>query len=175
MRYLMLLALLVAVGCTMGGRDGKPAVRGGNRPALDIPRDGPQSPVLVRWKVNSDQGGVLQIDAVLTLQSALPLSVSVHVEMPPELELVSGQTSFEIPANTDPGEMVASFTFRYASTPSLNLKVVADASGPTMGVHATDEYRFGRAAPQQLRPNATGPNVKIGDRDLGPSIGIGTH
>ncbi len=171
MRHLMLLASFVAVGCTMGGRDGKTAVRA-EQHALDIPRDGPQSPLVVQWKVNSDQGGTLRIDAVLTLRSALPLPVSVHVEMPPGLELVSGQTSFEIPANTDPGDTVASFTFQYASTPSLNLKVVADASGPTMGVHATDEYRFGRPEPQPVRPQPTGPTIKIGDTELGPAIQI---
>jgi hypothetical protein len=126
----------------------------------------------VRWAPISDSGGRLRLEGHIELKALLAAPVNVHVEIPRGLELVSGETAFQIPADTTPGDVVRAFEFAYQEAPVEDLKLVADLSGGTFGVHAADAYRFGRHEPQPVRPQPTGPSIKLGDTDLGPAIQI---
>ena len=169
----ILACLLAATACSSNGPSPKIAV------ARDVARAGsgegaPEAPLQLRWQVLSDAGGRLSIAAVVVRKAVLDSPIDVHVEVPAGLHLVSGQTSFQLPPNAQPGETTTTFEFTYATVPAGDLKLVADLSGGAMGVHATDTYRFGRPEPQPVRPQPTGPSIKIGDTDLGPAIQIDT-
>jgi len=171
MRHLVLLASLLAGGCALDGRNDKPAALPSPAPIVTAD-NAPKAPVRIRWRVLSDQGGRLKIEAVLERLVPLRVPVTVRVEVPPGLQLLSGATSFEIPADAPPGETSMPLEFSYADVPPTDLKVVADAFGYSMGVHAADTYRFGRPEPQPVRPQPSGPNIKVGNTDLGPAIQI---
>ncbi len=168
---ILLACLLTATACSSNGPSPKVAV------ARDVARTGsgegaPETPLQVRWQVLSDAGGRLSIAAVVERKAMLSSPIDVHVEVPTGLQLMSGQTSFLLPPNVQPGETTTTFEFSYAAAPAGDLKLVADLSGGAMGVHATDTYRFGRPEPQPVRPQPTGPSIKLGDTDLGPAIQI---
>jgi hypothetical protein len=134
--------------------------------------DAARAPMLVRWQLLSDNGGRLRISAIVVRKALLRVPIDVQVEVPPGLQLVSGTTTFRLEANLPPGETVATMEFVYSRAPREDLKLTAHATGPGMGVHATDVYRFGRPAPHPPRPQPSGPSNKVGDVDLGPAIEI---
>jgi hypothetical protein len=132
----------------------------------------PEIPVRVRWKVISDEGGRLVVDAIVERRAPLSFPVSVRVEAPPGLTLASGAMQFQVPADGATGETARRLEFTYAgSPPSGDLNLVGDGGQTGVGIHATDAYRFGRTAPVK-RPEMSGPNIKFGDKDLGPAIPI---
>jgi len=133
----------------------------------------PEIPLRVRWSVVSDAGGRLVVDAVVLRRAQLRFPVSIRVQIPAGLTLMSGPAKFEVPVDGQTGESVTRLEFSYqGAPPSGDLELVGDAVDPGVGIHATDSYRFGRKVDVK-RPEPTGPNVKIGDKDLGPSVPIG--
>ncbi|SRR6266849_3894410 len=136
----------------------------------------PQTPMRVRWNVLSDHNGHLAIEAIVERRASLSFPVSVRVEIPPGLSLVSGLLQFEVPADGQTGESATRLEFTYSgAAPTGDLMIIADAHAPGVGIHATDVYRFGRIEPAQVRPQPSGPNIKVGDKDLGPAIQIDRH
>ena len=169
---LVLLSGLTAIACSANSGNAKtPPPRVAEYDA-GTDQDAPQAPLLVRWQLISDEGGRLRISSVIAHRAVLGVPVDVQIEVPDGLQLISGETSFQLEANVPPGEAVNTLEFTYASTPPGDLKLVANVSGPGMGVHAVDVYRFGRAPPTQPRPQPSGPGNKIGNVDLGQPIQI---
>jgi hypothetical protein len=170
MRHLILVAALFALACTPS----RPMEKVPQPPAITAVDDGaPRAPLQVRWNVLSDAGGRLKVEAVIERRSALRSPVTVMVEVPAGLQLVSGQTTLEVPADAPAGASSLALEFSYTSTPLADLVLVADLAGARMGVHAVASYRFGRPEPTQARPAPTGPSLQVGGRDLGPSIPLG--
>lgn len=167
----VLACSLAVIACSASTGNGRAAAQPDAANNV-VAEDAARVPLLVRWQLLSEAGGRLRISAVVVRRSLMRVPIDVHVEVPPGLQLVSGTTAFQIEANLQPGETVNTLEFTYSSTPSEGLKLVADARSSGMGVHATDVYRFGRPAPQQPRPQPSGPNNKVGDVDLGPAIQI---
>lgn len=133
----------------------------------------PEFPVRVRWNVVSDAGGRLVVDAVVGRRAPLRFPVSVRVVIPAGLTLMSGPTRFEIPADGRTGESMTRLEFSYRGAPPAgDLQLIGDAGETGAGMHATDAYRFGRTVDVK-RPAPSGPDVKIGDKDLGPAVPIG--
>jgi hypothetical protein len=172
MKPLFVLACgLAATACSANAGNGVPTSTPDAQHMM-VAEDAAQAPLLVRWQLLSDVGGRLKISAVVLRRTVLRVPIDVQIEVPPGLQVVSGSTRFRLEANLQPGESVATLEFAYSETPPGDLKLIADVSGPGMGVHATDAYRFGRPAPQPVRPQPSGPNNKVGNVDLGPAIQI---
>ncbi len=133
----------------------------------------PELPLRVRWRVISDAGGRLVVDAIVVRRAQLRFPVSVRVQVPAGLTLVSGPPAFVVPADGRTGESVTRLELSYhGAPPAGDLELVGDAVGTGVGIHATDAYRFGRNV-EVKRPAPAGPSVKIGDKDLGPAVPIG--
>ena len=135
----------------------------------------PEIPVRVRWNVISDAGGRLLVDAVVVRRAPLRFPVSVRVRVPAGLTWVSGPTRFEVPADGQTGESMTRLEFSYRGAPPAgDLELVGDAGDPGagVGIHAADAYRFGRTVDVK-KPAPSGPDVKIGDKNLGPAVPIG--
>jgi hypothetical protein len=129
-------------------------------------------PVRVRWNVISDRDGRLVVDAVVERRARLGFPVSVTVDIPKGLALASGPSRFEIPDDGQTGESVTRLEFTYAGRPpAQDLRLVGDGGQTGVGVHATDSYRFGRSV-EAVKPAPSGPNIRVGDKDLGPAIPI---
>jgi hypothetical protein len=159
--------ILSTVACQTGTRDAATSATAASATASE---SAAQTPLFVRWQVQSDSGGRLLITAVLTRRASLRVPVELHVEVPQGLQLVSGSTDLKLEPNLPPGQTEVQLEFQYATPPAGDLKVVAIASGNGMGVHATDTYRFGRAAPASTQPQPGGATHRIGNVDLGPSV-----
>jgi hypothetical protein len=173
MRHLALLASLLSAGCALDARGGKIPIS--PPPGIAVADGAPKAPLHIRWRVLSDEDGRLQIEAILERRVRLDAPIGVRVEVPSGLRLVSGQTSFQVPAQMQPGETKVLFEFSHAGPPPEDLKVVADSTGASMGVHASDSYRFGRPEPKSPRPRPEGPSIVVGDKDLGPAIPLDAH
>jgi hypothetical protein len=169
MRSIVLSAAVLVAGCTPS----RPLEKA-SPPAAEIAADdaAPRAPLLVRWQLVSDANGSLKVEAVLERRVTLRTPVTVQIEVPAGLQLVSGQTALEIPAGAAPGSTSLPLEFRYAGTPPDDLRLVADSAGAKLGVHAVASYRFGRPEPAQARPTPSGPSLKAGGLDLGPSVQI---
>jgi hypothetical protein len=113
--------------------------------------------------------GALQLVARVETHSPAPADVSVSVRVPAGVTMVRG-APFVIASTAGIGVREEPFDFTYSVTPGEDLVLVADAQGASAGVHAEDAYRFGRPAPAQVIPQATGPRVLVGNHDLGRSI-----
>jgi hypothetical protein len=129
----------------------------------------PHVPLHVEWRVKHSEPGALELVARVEMHSPAPSDVVVTVRVPPGVTLVRG-APFVLPRETEPGVREEEFDFTYAVTPGEDLVLVADAQGPSAGVHAEDAYRFGRPPPSQVVPQPTGPRVVVGTHDLGKSI-----
>jgi len=169
-RILPLNLCLLMLGCTVTSNTAARPTAPDAPPESATSKDAAQAPLLVRWQIQSDTGGHLRVLAVVSRKATLRVPIDVRVEVPAGLHLVSGETAFQLKANLEPGETIATLEFSYTTPPDGELRLIAHASGPGMGVQATDAYRFGR--PQQTKPlpQATGPTHKIGTVDLGPSV-----
>ncbi len=171
MNRLILLALLpLSSACRTSGPNGTPPAQLSEPERVASAETAPQSPLLARWQVLSDAGGRLRISAILDRKVAFVVPIEVQVRIPSGLRMLSGQSSFQVPPNTPPGETSVTFEFAYTSVPTADLNLVADVGSNAMGVHATVSYRFGRREPEPIRPERSGPNVKFGTTDLGPAI-----
>ena len=62
------------------------------------------------------------------------------------------------------------FEFTFATPPKDDAHLKLDGDGAGMGFHYDVPYRFGRSAPADVDPAATGPSVEIGGKKFGPSV-----
>jgi hypothetical protein len=160
---------LSLTACTTASSS-RPAAPESATPAVG--EDAARAPLFVHWQLLSDEGGRLRVSAVVVRKATFRVPIDVRVEVPEGLQLVSGQTAFQIAPGLTPGETTSTLEFTYLSAPRTDLKLVAHASGPGMGVQATGVYRFGRAESKATPPQPTGPAVQVGNLNLGPSIPI---
>ena len=158
---------LSTVACQTGARDAATSATAASATASE---SAAQTPMFVRWQVQSDSGGRLLITAVLTRRASLRVPIDLHVEVPQGLQLVSGPTDLKLEPNLPPGQTEVALEFQYSTPPAGDLKVIAVANGNGMGVHATDAYRFGRPAPTSAQPQPGGTSHRIGNVDLGPAV-----
>jgi hypothetical protein len=75
-----------------------------------------------------------------------------------------------IPADPTPGVTTLDFAFRIDRVPADDLVAIVDSQSAGGGVHAEKRFRFGRPDPVLQVPRKTGPSLKIGGRDYGPSV-----
>jgi len=173
-RSITLIGALTAsvLGCV--GRSGAPeggaTIQGQVRGA---PEESARSPVEVTWLGEGASGqSQLQLTARVRLLAPLVAPLSVSVEVPAGVTLVTGPQKFSIPPTGEPSTHDTPYVFEVRGTTSENLKLVADVQTASFGIHAVDEYRFGRPAPVGPRPKRAGPRVKVAGYDFGATVAI---
>jgi hypothetical protein len=166
---ILAVSLLLLVAC-------KQPVAEQNAPGLDAPATGnpsrrPETPVVVRWNERSFEDGRLLLIAQIKLRTPMPTPTQVQIQVPPGTTLVRGEAAFQIPPTKEPLFVEREYAFRVTEVTDEDLLVIADARTQAFGVHATDAWTFGRPKPE-LRPDANGEDVRVGGRNLGPSVNV---
>jgi hypothetical protein len=174
------MAILIAIAAWSCGRPratvdqqsnlGLRAEQGGQ-----VPNDAPQTPLHIQWILQSDEGGALQITARIDRLAPLRFPLNVSVRIPDGMALVRGPRAFTVSASDSTGTTDTAYRFRYGKVPADDLVLVADVQNQSFGIHAEDHYRFDRPPPVQARPVASGPHLRIGSNDFGPSILISSQ
>lgn len=159
---LVALVLLSALGCARPRLDAPPP------PAP--PSDRAQLPVRVTWEERSR--GPNEAVVIAKLERLVPIDTpfTVRVEVPAGAKVTHGRTSFTVLPNTEALTVTEELTFAYEATPADDAMLLVDADTGAMGFHFKVPWRFGRPAPAELQPKLTGPALKKGDRNFGPSI-----
>lgn len=139
-------------------------------PPESPPSSNPESPARVAWVVKSLESGRVTLTARVERFAPMAVPLAVTVAVPASVRVLQGKTSYLVPASDGAATNEAEFVFAFDAAPSDDIVLTADVQTPSFGVHATDAYRFGRPAPVGPMPKATGPHLKIGERDFGPTV-----
>lgn len=132
-----------------------------------------RSPVQVSWQeIRRDETQVELIARVQRL-APLPFPLEVSVSLPAGATLKTGRARFTLAPNLEGETHDEAIVVAYATVPAGDVELAADGQTAEMGVHARMAYRFGRPAPLQDAVAPAGPDLKKGDKNLGPSIPIG--
>jgi len=128
-------------------------------------------PVQLSWK--EVELGANQVSLIAQVQRApLTFPIEVSVALPDGATLTEGRAKFTLAPNAELTTDVEAITVSFAKTPATDLELHADGEVPEMGIHAVVAYRFGRPPPLQPVVKPSGPDLKVGDKNLGPSIPI---
>lgn len=129
-------------------------------------------PVRVSWveTSRSPDGAVL----VARIERIAPLDTpfTVQVTVPAGVVVKSGRTRFVLPPNPEQALDDEVLVLAWTAPPADDATLAVDADTGSLGVHFRVPYRFGRQAPAETPPAATGPSLQLRDRNLGPTIPI---
>lgn len=140
-----------------------------DRPALNTTTR-LQSPVKVSWEEVSRADGQAVVLAKIERITKLDLPFLVQVEVPADVTVKEGRQRLELLPNHEAVLVTERFVFTYADAPKEDARLRVDGNTDSMGFHFDVPYRFGRAAPEEIDPPATGPSLELGGRKLGPSV-----
>lgn len=129
-----------------------------------------QFPMNVRW----EERALSETHATLVVHvqrlNALPMPLVVSVTVPPGV-VVKGTTHFSLEPNVEADDQTQTLELSYAQRPTAPAELHVDGDATSMGVHATQLYRFGRPEPEEPHVNATGPSpAGKGGVPMGPSV-----
>lgn len=129
-----------------------------------------QSPIRVSWEELSrtDTGAVVL--AKIERLNHLDMSFAMTIELPPGVKAVDGRTQLTLLPNTEPVLVTERLTLAYEAQPSEDALLKLDGDSGAMGFHYKVPYRFGRAAPEERGPAATGVAPVKGGKSFGPSV-----
>ncbi len=127
-------------------------------------------PVRVSWEEVSRSATEAVVLAKLERVNALAMPFVMTLEVPPGATVVSGRTRLTLLPNAEPVLVTETITFHFEAPPPGDAVLKLDGDSGAMGFHFKVPYRFGRPVHAEQPPAATGPAVKLGDRNLGPSI-----
>lgn len=103
------------------------------------------APVVAQWRVKSRGKGFLELVARVERRDLLREVLKVHVQLPPEITVESGEIDYSLPPAQAPGADERVLRLKYTSFPEEPLVLSVDAEGDTFTLHATSDYRFGRS------------------------------
>ena len=103
------------------------------------------APVHAQWRVKSRGKGFLELIARVERRDLLREALKVHVKLPPEVAVESGEIDYTLLPVKEPGVDERVLRLRYTAFPEEPLLLSVDAEGDTFTLHATSDYRFGRS------------------------------
>lgn len=127
-------------------------------------------PVSVTWETVTLTDSSAKVIAHIRRWSVLPGPLTVRLEVPSGVAMASGRTSFEVPANEHPDEVLEVFELRFEQKPQRDLVLKVNGQWPGGGLSFAVPFRFGRSEPLQPTVTATGTPLVINGRQLGPSV-----
>lgn len=129
-----------------------------------------QSPVKVSWEELSRSGTQAVVLAKVERVTKLAIPFLLTVELPAGVKVLEGRTSLQLLPNTEAVTITERLVLGFDAPPADDVQLKLDGDTTAMGFHFKVPYRFGRAAPEDRGPAATGPEFKKGDTSFGPSI-----
>lgn len=191
MRYhvALTLSLTVAMACSQTPRDEPARVTAQVPPMQVVEGDGPDAPVLARWRSLSDGvmpgvtgapsgvalptvGETLQLAARVEYQGAVMLPVTLDIRLPRGVSLERGSLHRTLPV-APPGTVYEEpLTLRFTSPPTEDLVMVIDARSPSWGVHGEVPYRLSRREPVHVPTSTPGAPVVLDGHLVAPTVRI---
>jgi hypothetical protein len=100
----------------------------------------------------------------------LDMPFVMSVELPAGVKATEGRTVLNLLPNTEPVLITERLTLSFEGTPAGDAILKLDGDSGAMGFHYKVPYRFGRAAPEETGPAATGVAPMKGGKSFGPSV-----
>ena len=132
----------------------------------------PRNPVQVSWQEVRRGASKAELVARVQRLTALSFPLEVTIALPEGVTLAAGRARFTLPPNAEGTTHDEAVTLAYEKTPAGDAELRADGAAADVGVHARMAYRFGRPGPKSEVVAPGGPDLKAGDRNLGPSVPI---
>lgn len=117
----------------------------GQAAAAPAPSANTTAPVVAQWRVKSRGKGVLELVARVERRDLLREVLKVHVQLPPEMSVESGEVDYSLAPAQAPGVDERVLRLKYTAFPEEPLVLSVDAEGDTFTLHATSDYKFGRS------------------------------
>ena len=159
MKPLSLVVLLAACANTSS----RPPERPGSTVRL-------ASPIKVSWEEVSRTDTQAVVLAKIERVNKLDMPFTMAVELPEGVKALEGRTLLNLMPNTEPVLIVERLTLAFESPPAGDALLKLDGDSGAMGFHYKVPYRFGRAAPEEKGPAATGVAPVKGGKSFGPSV-----
>jgi hypothetical protein len=129
-----------------------------------------QAPIKVTWEEVSRSATQAVVVAKIERVNKLDMSFSMAIELPPGVTAVEGRTQLTLLPNAEAVTVTERLTLAFEAPPEGDALLKLDGDSGAMGFHSRVPYRFGRAAPAETGPEATGVAPRKGDRSFGPSV-----
>ena len=102
--------------------------------------------------------------------STVPAPLEITLRLPAGTTLLRGSTRWVLPPSSPGSIHDTELLLAFATLPTDDLVLVVTLEREGYGLHAEVPYRFGRPEPRRPVPVAEGPSVRLGGRNLGPSV-----
>jgi hypothetical protein len=169
----LLVTTLVLCACDERA-DATPPAREAVRPLTPAPaRDTTvriAPPIKVRWEELSRDARGATVRATVERVVGLDMPFAVEVRLPAGVAVKRGRTAFTLLPNVEAVTVSEELELTWEETPVTDALLAVDGETGVLAFHFKVPYRFGRAEPPVVAPAATGPHLRVGDRDFGPSI-----
>jgi hypothetical protein len=129
-----------------------------------------QSPLKVSWEEQSVSATQAVVLAKVERVTKLDMPFLMSVELPAGVKVLEGRTQLQLLPNTEAVTVTERLVLGYEGTPLEDAQLKLDGDAASMGFHYKVPYRFGRPAPDESGPKATGPEFIKAGKSLGPSI-----
>ncbi len=116
----------------------------------------PTGPVVAQWRVKSRGKGFLELVARIERRDLLQEVLKVHVQLPREITVESGQVDYSLAPAQAPGVDERVIRLKYTAFPEEPLLLTVDAEGDTFTLHATSDYRFAKSKLQDANGRKAG-------------------
>ena len=125
-------------------------------------------PITIKWSLPRIENGDTHL--AVRVRHLMAVAVEVKIQIPEGVQVVSGRTSFTIPAD-GPKVVVEPLVLRGTLADTAELTAAADAAGADFGIHGKDVYRV--KSKVEPVPNEGGPEIKVGNHNLGNAVPMG--
>lgn len=128
------------------------------------------SPIKVSWEELSRNDTQAVVLAKVERVNKLDMPFEMEVELPAGVRVLEGRTKLTLLANTEAVTVTEKLILGFDAPPAGDAVLKLDGDSGAMGFHYKIPYRFGRAAPEEHAPAATGPAPGKGGKSFGPSV-----
>ena len=129
-----------------------------------------ESPVCVIWEEISRSATEAIVLAKIVRVNKLDMSFLMTIEMPAGVKVLEGRTQLTLLPNTEAVTVTERLQLAFDAAPSDDAILKLDGDSGAMGFHAKVPYRFGRSAPEERGPSATGVAPVLKGKSMGPSV-----
>lgn len=177
MRNVLVVVVAVAVGCASS----PPTERAGSVTAgtasPPVVANSPKAPMTVEWLLKGEANGTLTLVARVNRHAPMRVPVTVAVNVPPGVQIVSGKASWVIEPSESIEPVDETLVVNVVQSGTHDILLAADAEGANFGVHAKKTYSVGSsragassAEAKTTTPSSSGPNLEVGGHNFGPSV-----
>ena len=129
-----------------------------------------QPPLKVTWEERARTDTSAELVMKVERLNRLDMTFQLQAVLPAGVKVVAGRTQLTLLPNVEAVTIEEPLTLAFEATPADDAILELDGDSGAMGFHYRVRYRFGRAAPEERGPAATGPEPTKGGKRFGPSV-----